>query len=156
VSFIPGGTFGKLTLVNGWKAAPFSTSAPAASVTSGIVQLSGAMSTTGANAIAFTLPAADRPGTNVFVPVDMCDATNARLNIAPSGVVTVQQEAPGFGNAQCFTSLGGVSFATSPTGFTALALQNGWANAPSGTSNAAVRTVAGIVHFKGAVSSGTN
>src|SRR4029077_10717084 len=119
-------------------------------------QLSGAMSTTGTNPVAFTLPAADRPSTSVFVPVDLCNATNGRLDIAPSGVVTVQQQDSGFANAQCFTSLEGVSFATSATGFTGLTLQNGWTNAPFGTSNAAVALVGGVVHFKGAVSSGTS
>jgi len=156
VSFVPGGVFGKLTLVNGWTGAPFSTSGPAVSATGGIVQLSGAMSTTGTNPVAFTLPAADAPSTNVFVPVDLCNATNGRLDIAPSGVVTVEQQDPGFANAQCFTSLEGVSFATSSTGFTALTLQNGWTNAPFSTSNAAVSLAGGIVHFKGAVSSGTS
>jgi hypothetical protein len=156
VSFVPGAPFGKLTLVNGWTGAPFGTAGPAASATGGIVQLSGAMSTTGTNAVAFTLPAADRPSTNVFVPVDMCDATNGRLDIAPSGVVTVQQQDSGFANAQCFTSLEGVSFAPAPTGFTGLTLQNGWTNAPFGTSNAAVALVGGIVHFKGAVANGTD
>ncbi len=156
VSFIPGSPFGKLTLVNGWTGAPFGTSGPAASATGGIVQLSGAMSTTGTNPVAFTLPAADRPGTSVFVPVDLCNATNGRLDIAPSGVVTVQQQDPGFANAQCFTSLEGVSFATSAASFTGLTLQNGWTNAPFGTSNAAVALAGGVVHFKGAIASGTS
>jgi hypothetical protein len=154
-SFVPGGVFGKLTLVNGWTGAPFSTSVPAASTTGGIVQLSGAMSTTGTNPAAFTLPAAERPSTNVFVPVDLCNATNGRLDIAPSGVVTVEQQDPGFANAQCFTSLEGVSFAASAAGFTGLTLQNGWTNAPFSTSNAAVALAGGIVHFKGAIASGT-
>jgi hypothetical protein len=156
VSFIPGGVFNKLTLVNGWTGAPFSTSGPAAGNTGGIVQLSGAMSTTGTNPVAFTLPAADRPSTNVYVPVDMCNATNGRLLIQPTGVVTVEQQDSGFANAQCFTSLEGVSFATSATGFTALTLQNGWANAPFSTSNAAVALAGGVVHFKGAVASGSS
>jgi hypothetical protein len=156
VSFVPGGVFGKLTLVNGWTGAPFGTSGPAASVTGGIVQLSGAMSTTGTNPVAFTLPAADRPSTSVFVPVDLCDATNGRLDIAPSGVVTVQQQDSGFADAQCFTSLEGVSFATSATGFTGLTLQNGWTNAPFGTANAAVTLAGGIVRLRGAVASGTS
>jgi hypothetical protein len=156
VSFVPGGAFGKLALVNGWTGAPFSTSAPAASVTGGIVQLSGAMATSGTNPVAFTLPAADRPATSVYVPVDLCNATNGRLLIQPSGVVTVQQQDSGFGNAQCFTSLEGASFATSAASFTALTLQNGWTNAPFSTSSAAVRLVGGIVRFKGAVASGTS
>src|SRR5205807_2011951 len=107
--------FTGLTLQDGWTGGPFGTPAPAVSDGAGIVQLSGAMSTSGTNPVAFTLPAADRPSTNVFVPVDLCNATNGRLDIAPSGVVTVQQQDPGFANAQCFTSLEGASFATSAT-----------------------------------------
>jgi len=156
VSFIPGGPFGALALVNGWTGAPFGTASPAASTTGGTVQLSGAMSTSGTNPVAFTLPAADRPASNVYVPVDMCNATNGRLFIQPSGAVTVEQEDSGFANAQCFTSLEGVTFAKSATGFTALTLQNGWTNAPFGTSNAAVRTAGGIVQFEGAVANGTS
>ena len=155
VSFVPGGAFGKLTLVNGWTGAPFGTSAPAASVTGGIVQLSGAMATSGTNPVAFTLPVSERPATSVYVPVDLCNATNGRLLIQPSGAVSVQQQDPGFGNAQCFTSLEGVSFARSAASFTSLTLQNGWVNAPFGTSGAAVRLAGGIVRFKGAVASGT-
>jgi hypothetical protein len=33
-------------------------------------------------------------------------------------------------------------------------LQNGWTNAPFGTSNAAVTTIAGVVHFQGAIATG--
>jgi hypothetical protein len=42
--------------------------------------------------------------------VDLCNATNGRLFIQPSGVATVQAENGTFSNAQCFTSLDGVSF----------------------------------------------
>jgi hypothetical protein len=53
-----------------------------------------------------------RLATNVFVKVDLCNATNGRLFIQPSGVVTVQQKLGNpFSNAQCFTSLDGASFA---------------------------------------------
>ena len=37
---------------------------------------------------------------------------------------------------------------------TQLTLKNGWTNAPFGTSNAAVQTVSGIVHLKGAIATG--
>jgi hypothetical protein len=43
--------------------------------------------------------------------VDLCNATNGRLDIQPTGVVTVEAEGGTFGNAQCFTSLDGASFA---------------------------------------------
>ena len=96
---------------NGWVAAPFGTSAPAARTISGIVHLRGAIATSGSNPVPFILPAAFRPTRTVFVPVDLCDATNGRLEIEPSGVVLVQAEGGTFANAACFTSLDGVAFA---------------------------------------------
>jgi hypothetical protein len=150
-------SFTALTLQNGWTNAPFGTSDAAAEVVSGIVHLKGAIATTGTNQVPFTLPKADRPATAVYVQVDMCDATNGRLFIQPNGVVTVDAGPGNFANAQCFTSLDGATFAKSATSFTALTLQNGWTNAPFSTSDAAVRTLSGIVHFKGAINtSGTN
>jgi hypothetical protein len=68
------------------------------------------MSTTGTNKKAFVLPRAFRPHTTVYVPVDMCGATNGRIIISPSGAVNVQAET-NFANAQCFTSLDGAWFA---------------------------------------------
>ena len=150
-------SFTALTLKNGWTGAPFSTSNPAARVISGIVHLKGAIATTGTNAVPFTLPSAFRPATAVYVPVDLCDATNGRLFIQHSGVVTVEAEGGTFSNAQCFTSLDGASFAKSASSFTSLTLANGWTGSPFGTSAPAVRTISGIVQFKGAMAtSGTN
>ena len=74
----------------------------------------------------FTLPSTFRPLKEVFVPVDLCNATNGRLQIAPNGTVTVQAEGGAFSNAACFTSLDGVSFAHAASSFTSLTLQNGW------------------------------
>ncbi len=146
-----------LTLQNGWTSSPFGTSAPAARTISGIIHLKGAIATTGTNPVPFTLPAGFRPVSVVFVPVDLCNATNGRLQIEPTGVVTVQAEGGAFSNAACFTSLDGVSFAKSASSFTALTLQNGWTSSPFGTSAAAVRAISGIVHLKGAIATtGTN
>jgi len=78
---------------------------------SGIVHFKGAIATTGTNPVPFTLPAGFRPAHQVYVAVDLCNATNGRLQIAPTGVVTVQAEGGNFSNATCFTSLDGVSFA---------------------------------------------
>jgi hypothetical protein len=148
--------FTQLTLQNGWTNAPFSTRNAAVRVINGIVHLRGAIATTGTNAQAFTLPAAFRPTTNVYVPVDLCNATDGRLFIQPNGAVFVNAE-DSFSNAQCFTSLEGASFARTSTSFTALILLNGWTNAPFATSNAAARTIDGIVHLKGAIAtSGIN
>jgi hypothetical protein len=149
-------SFTPLTLKNGWTGAPFGTSNPAVSNISGIVHFKGAIATSGTNSVPFTLPAADRPATNVYVPVDLCGATNGRLFIQHNGTVSVEAEGNNFSNAQCFTSLDGVSFAKSGT-FTALKLKNGWTNKPFGTSSAGARTVSGVVHLKGAIAtSGTN
>jgi hypothetical protein len=149
-------SFQPLTLENGWTNAPFSTAPAVVSNTSGIVQLAGAIATTGTNSEPFTIPAGFRPSSDVYVPVDLCSATNGRLHIQPSGVVDVEAETS-FSDAQCFTSLEGVSFATSASGFTALTLENGWTDAPFSTRNAAVENDAGIIRFQGAIAtSGTN
>jgi hypothetical protein len=146
-----------LTLINGWTNAPFGTSLATVEEVAGIVQFRGAIATAGTNAEPFVLPPSLRPATNVYVPIDLCNATKGRLFIQPSGAVTVQAEGGVFSNAQCFTSLDGASFAVNATGSTALTLINGWTNAPFGTSNAAARKTGGIVHFQGAIATaGTN
>jgi hypothetical protein len=122
-------TFTPLTLQNGWTASPFGTRAPAVAVDSAhIVHFKGAIATTGTNPVPFTLPAAFRPSGVVFVAVDMCNATNGRLQIEPTGVVTVQAEGGAFSNAACFTSLDGVTSRSDATG-TAMA---GWARLRDG------------------------
>ena len=104
-------SFTRLRLQNGWFTAPFGNSAAAARVISGIVHLKGAIATSGSNPVPFTLPAAFRPATVVDIPIDLCNATNGRLQIEPTGVTTVQAESGAFSNASCFTSLDGASFA---------------------------------------------
>jgi len=104
-------SFTPLTLQNGWFTAPFGTSAPAVRAISGIIHLKGAIATSGTNPVPFTLPAGFRPASVVFVPVDLCNATNGRLQIEPTGVVTVEAEGGAFSNAACFTSLDGAWFA---------------------------------------------
>ena len=106
--------------------------------------------------VPFILPAAFRPATNVYVPVDMCNATNGRLTIQPTGVVTVQPQGGNLANAKCFTSLDGASYALSASLFTVLPPQNGWTGGPFGTSAPAVRAINGIVHFKGAIATTQN
>src|SRR5262249_41317152 len=102
--------------------------------------------------VAFTLPAKFRPSRNVFVLINLCTGSIGRLDIAPSGVVTVQPEGTdNFWMVQCGTSLEGASFALSPKSFTPLTLLNGWLNAPYGTAKATVRAISGIVHFRGAI-----
>ena len=141
-----------LKLKNGWKNAPFATSKAQVRNINGIVHFKGAISTTGGNSEPFVLPRSFRPRTEVYVPVDLCNATNGRLQIEPNGIVAVEAEGGVFSNAQCFTSLDGASFAQSGKSFTTLHLRNGWKNGPFATSKAQARTINGIVHIKGAIS----
>ena len=145
-----------LSLINGWTNAPFGTSLATVEEVSGIVQFRGAIATAGTNPQPFVLPSSVSPATDVYVPVDLCNATKGRLHIQSSGAVTVEAEGGTFSNAQCFTSLDGASFAPSAAGSTALTLINGWTNAPFATSNAAAHKINGIVHLQGAIASGTS
>ncbi|HEY8926489.1 MAG TPA: hypothetical protein VIU64_19035 [Polyangia bacterium] len=150
-------TFTGLTLVNGWTNGPFSTRAAASALSSGIVYLRGAIATTGTNPVPFTLPVGRRPSTDVYLPINLCGATKGRLYVPPSGVVQVVAEGGAFSNAQCFTSLEGVSFAVSSAGFTPISVVNGWTNAPFSTRNAAVINIGDVIHLQGAIAtSGTN
>jgi hypothetical protein len=154
---VPASGWTPLTLQNGWTAGAFDSGAPAVSITSGIVYLQGGIATTGTNPVPFTLPAGFRPAHVVFVQADLCNATSGRLQIEPTGVVTVQAEGGAFSNAACFTSLDGISFAESARSFTKLTLQNGWFDSPFGSYAPGARTISGIVHLKGAIAtSGSN
>src|SRR5215471_8512782 len=127
----------QLSFLNGWTDAPFGASHAMVEQVDGIVAFRGAIAG-GTTGLAFTLPTALRPATDVYVPVDLCNSNKGRLIIQSNGNVTVQAETS-FTDAQCFTSLDGASFAPKATSFTSLTLINGWTNAPFGTSNAAVR-----------------
>lgn len=144
----------ELQLQNGWGEFPIATSAPEAFLHGDVVYLKGAISG-GTNSLAFTLPLEMRPAHDVYVMVDLDQANVGRLWITPSGQVHVQA-ATDFGHAQDLTSLDGVSFARSAAGFTPLALENDWLGGPVATSDPAARTIDGIVHLKGALSSGTD
>jgi hypothetical protein len=155
VSYAPTSAgFTALTLQNGWVPAGGNSFA-LFGMLGGAVRFKGAIAG-GSSAPAFTLPSGFRPSTNVYVPVDMCNATKGRLFIAPSGVVSVQAEDGDFVNAQCFTSLDGAWFLPDSNGVTLLGLQNGWSDGPFGTSSAGVKVVNGIAHFKGAIHGGTD
>jgi len=127
----------------------FGTATPAVTNINGIVHLKGAITTTGASTQPFILPAADRPATIVQVPVDLGAATAGLLDIAPSGVVSVEAE-QSFFEAQTLTSLDGASFATSGSSFTPLTPLNGWTGAANFASPGA-RTINGIVHLRGVI-----
>lgn len=140
--------FTPLTLENGWIGAPFSTAAPAARLIDGIVHLRGGMASGAFGSTAFTLPLGMRPAAPVFVKTNLCNVTAGTLAFQPSGAVSVSATS----DAQCFTSLDGVSFAPSASGFTPLPLLNDWTSPPSGLNDVAVSLVDGIVRFKGSVS----
>jgi hypothetical protein len=145
----------QLTLINGWTNTPFGTAAATVEEVSGIVHFKGAIAN-GNSSQPFTLPPAFRPATDVYVPVDLCNATNGRLHITPSGAVDIQAQGGAFANARCFTSLDGATFARPAAGFEPITLINNWTNAPFNTSNAAVENINGTFFFKGAIASGSN
>lgn len=155
VSFSLNGTgYKKLKLLNGWGDTPYGTAQASARISKGVVQFQGSMSTSGTNGYAFKLPKEMRPTKTVYVPVDLCNATNGRLIIYRNGDVTVQAESD-FGNAQCFTSLDGVSF--TPNAVKNLHLVNGWAPYGFGTGRPGIDNQNGVVHFVGAIATtGTN
>jgi hypothetical protein len=109
--------FKPLALVNGWSNAPFGTSNVAARRVSGAVTFQGAVAG-GSGAGLFVLPLTMLPKKggktrpDVYVNIDLCDAHKGRLVISGmTGAVSVQpQSGDPFSNAQCFTSLEGVSF----------------------------------------------
>ncbi|MFO0687989.1 MAG: hypothetical protein U0900_04735 [Myxococcota bacterium] len=153
-SFVPSASgYATLALANGWTHAPFATSSAAAALVGGVVRFKGAIAQ-GTTGVAFTLPPALRPPTDVYVPIGLCSANKGRLVVSSGGVVSIQSETS-FGEAQCFTSLDGAWFAPSSSGFTTLALANGWTPAPYATSAVAARLDGGVVRFKGAMGSGT-
>lgn len=147
--------FSTLTLVNGWSPYDSGTGVPKVRLSNGIVEFRGAMSS-GSAPQAFTLPANMRPAKKVFVPLDLCSATNGRLVVKPDGTARVEAENV-FTDATCFTSLEGASFALNPAGQVALPLINGWTNGPYQTRSAAAAVVGGVVHLSGAIrTNGTN
>lgn len=147
--------FSAATLQNGWTVYFPGTLALYGQLPLGsAIRFHGSIKTSGTNPVAFTLPSNLSPSTDVYIPADLFGAKNGRLHIQPNGTVTVQAESS-FSDAAGFTSLDGTWFLPNSTGTTALTLVNGWTNAPFSTANAAVINVNGIVHFKGAIASGT-
>ena len=146
-------SFTALTPLNGWSSYWGGTATPAARNISGVVYLKGAIDTSGTNSEAFVLPAGDRPASTVYVTADLNDSTNGRLIIQPDGSVSVEAE-HNWSDAQNFTSLDGISFATSASSFTGLTPLNGWAGYGSGTASPAAHTTSGVVHLEGAIATG--
>jgi hypothetical protein len=159
-------TLSDLALVNGWTSVvpgpwPFphnGPAVPAVTLVDGVVYLRGGMAG-GTTGLAFTLPSAYRPSTTVYLPLSLKGAKKGRLMIETNGKATVVAETD-FAAAQAMTSLEGVSYAKTTTGYTALPLINGWTNAPFSTRNAAIKDFGGngrVVRFAGAIkTTGTN
>ena len=153
----------RLTLINQWK--PYRGSAvPSLLSYQGIVHLRGAIrSRSGGSAQPFQIPALYRPVKDVFVRTNLCDDVNGELDIAPDGSVSIKTEGGGgLGQAACFTSLDGVSYAVDATGngSTTLALQNSWVPYSDGDPNdpvaPAAYTIGNVVYLEGAMMSGAN
>ena len=154
-----GQAFTALPLAAGWTGGAFSGAAAAIALDcAGMVQFKGALSApAGTSATLFTLPVGLRPPTDVYVLTDLIFGTKGRVHFTPSGGASVDAEGGVVANATGFTSLDSVTFALAANGYTALALQNSWTNAPFATRNAAVSNTAGIVRFQGAIATtGTN
>jgi hypothetical protein len=148
-------SFTLLKLSPGWKEFGSLFRKGAVRLIGGIVHFEGEIRTAGTKATAFTLPTGLRPSRNVNILINVCTGSIGRLRITPKGLVTVRSE-EGVWAVQCGTSLDGATFALSAKSFTALKLENGWINAPSGTAKAAVRNFSGIVRFVGAIRAGAS
>ncbi len=143
-----------LTLLNNWSGAPFGTNQPSVEIDSGIIRFRGAIAG-GDQENAFDLPKDFVTKSTYVPPADMCDATLGALGINQNtGQVFLFAE-NNFENAQCFTSLDGISFPLEPTGYSGLKLINGWKVPQNGANKPSARLINGIVHFAGAVYAGT-
>jgi len=148
-----GGVSTPLTLINGWQNGPSGTANASVEALNGIVHFKGAISQTGSQTNPFVMPAPFRPASKVYVSIDACKATNARLDISADGTVSVESEGS-FDKAKCLVSLDGATFALSTDGFKSLKLKHGWGPHGFGTGNAALQTIDGMVHFEGAIGTG--
>jgi hypothetical protein len=87
------------------------------------------------------------------MPADAYGAAKARVYIGTTGVMSVYS--PGAAtDATQFTSVEGVSYPLTSTGYTPLTLLNGWTTYSS-SRPPAVANVGGIIRFQGAISGGT-
>ena len=139
-----------LTLLNDWTPTVFGTATPAAGVLDGAVVFRGAVSG-GTSSLITILPEGMRPTANVYLPVGLCGAVPGRLFINSSGEVYVEATTD-FADAQCFTSLDGVSFTLGAS--SRLTLRNGWINREYATRPAKARVLNGTVRLTGAISRG--
>lgn len=148
----PGAT--KLTLINGWKTYSGS-SKPEIFAYKGIVRLKGAIKEIhGSNAEPFVIPAPFRPAATVVIKLDLCDAANGMLIVNPDGSTEIGAE-NSFSDAQCFSSLDGVTYSLSTDGYHKLKLTDGWLPFGDGTAAPAARAAGNVVRFQGAMTGGS-
>jgi hypothetical protein len=140
-------TYTELNLLNGWT--QYGSRNASYALVAGRVHLKGAISTTGTNASAFSLPLGFRPDQNVTVAVDLYGGAKGSLLINKNGSVTVKS-AGAFSLAASFTSLEGVSFVPSFWSYVNLTLRNNWVGG-TGTSSPSAAKIGGIVRFRGAM-----
>ncbi len=86
----------------------------------------------------------------MYLPVGLCGAVPGRLIVNNLGEVFVSADT--FADAQCFTSLDGLSFTVGAS--SRLTLRNGWINGEYGTRPAKARVQNGTVRLSGAISQG--
>jgi len=109
-------TFHRLSLINGWKAAPkaYDVGTPSYTVSNGIVYLSGGVFQPIQGKAEFAvLPSGARPATNLFITVSIEEGVSnvGTLFISPKGAMEVYATPTGEGTpASDLTALGGVSF----------------------------------------------
>jgi hypothetical protein len=157
-SFVQTSAVTPLSLIHGWTSSSSDngTANPAAAIVSGVVHLQGAIEASSPTLNEpFVLPANMTPSVPVFVPVEMCDGTNGRLEIGTDGSVFLREEDQGTNLEDCLTSLDGASFVLHPKNSTALKLKNGWAEQSFNTAPAAAELVKGVVRLQGAINGGS-
>ena len=147
-----------LPLGPGWSKHAATRTPSAVKMANGFVHLMGGLvgSNNASIASPFTLAVGLRPPSTTYVNITLCNATKGRLWIRPDGAVNIQAEGNNdAADARCFTSLDGVSFATSVVGATGVAYMNGWSGAmPSG--HLRFRNDGAVVRFQGSVIGGTS
>jgi len=100
--------------------------------------------------------AVTNPSATVYAPVDLCNSTKGRLMIQTDGTATVSADGGTWSNAQCFTSLDGVSYLGTGAGASALTLKNNWTTTGFGTRVPSAVASAGVVRLMGAAANGTS
>lgn len=143
----------KLTLVNGWQAAP-GQGAPAYTVAGGMVHLSGDLKHTGTGTsnVFASLPAGTWPAHNQYIEVFTQGGITGELVVGSNGKLTAH-----WGLSGIRTSLASATFPLASTAIKTLPLRNGWkpAAASLGTGNPGYSQVAGVVCLSGALNGAT-